>query len=176
MVSKRAPKTREEKIAERRAEIDAIAQMQANWEAEQAERQRDHNEFAARVEAGHAAVASFIHKAWAQREDSPLPEREFYAVQHAIEQEALEQVRATVPTLDGIYSADTAARREAEAEAERARIAAIPDRDIWRSTLPPAEQDRISKWEHIKKMKYPIPLSALNAIKAARAAGTVEKE
>jgi len=100
-------------------------------------------------------------------------EAQLSALSAQIEQEAFASVKAsgTIPTWDELYAAKRAEEQAAREQAEAERIAALTPRDIWLTTLPWQERERVSKWEAVNKgQKYPIPLSALGAIKAARAA------
>ena len=151
------PKTREQLLQERVAEIGWQQQMEAAHAAEQAEREREHAALMQRVQARRDAIDSFIRRSWAQRSSEPMTQAQYAQVSAEIEQQALEQARAegAIPTLDEIFAEDTA-RRAAEAEAaERARIAAIPPKENWRASLRFTDREWVDKYEQIRKTRYP---------------------
>lgn len=155
-INKATPRTREQALEERRAELDVMQQMEAQRQTEQAEQQRDHNEFAARVQARRNAIDAHIRQRWLQMEDRPMTEAEMAAARREIEQEAYAQYQASSPpTLDAIYEAKRAEELAAREEAERQRLAAITPRQLWKSTLSYQDQVRVEKWEAINKLPWP---------------------
>lgn len=151
MVTRYPPKTREQLQAERLAEIDAIQQMQLRRDAEQAARRAEQAAFEAKVQERRDRIDSYIRRSWAQRSDVPMGEHELAAIHAQIEREAFELNKVTVPTLAEIHEAKRAEEQAAAEAAEAARIAALTPREVWMSTLPWQEQQRIAKWEAINK-------------------------
>ena len=158
MPTKAKPKTREERIAERGAEIDAIQQMNAAHQAERAEREREHNAFMQRVQQGRDRVESFVQHSFVQRADDSMTPAQLDALHKQIQDEAYERERTMFPappSLADIYAAKAAEEQAAEEEAERQRIAALTPREIWMSTLPWNERAHIQRWEAINRMPWP---------------------
>jgi hypothetical protein len=57
--------------------------------------------------------------------------------------------------LNAHYREQAEQERQAKAQAEAARVAALTPREIWLTTLPFAEQQRVSVWERTNKMEWP---------------------
>src|SRR5260370_13004704 len=152
MPRKAKPKTREEKLQQRRAELDWQAQMDVAREALQAEQRKEHNAFAERVQAMHDAQDTFIKRSWAQRSDEPMSEAAMAQARREISEQLVEQMPpGTIPRLDGIYQAQARAEQAAAEEAERQRIAALDPHAVWLSTLPWHERLHVAKWEAINR-------------------------
>lgn len=131
MVTTAKPKTPAEMRAERLQELDAIQQMQAQYDADRAAMQAESDAFSAKATAYHEAL---------ERGEQP--------------------VMPPVPTINGIFEADTA-RIRAEAEAaEAARIAALTPRELLFSALPASKKDFIERWQNTNKGQQ-FPLEAL---------------
>src|SRR5260221_2158611 len=152
------PRTREQRLAERYAELDWQQQMEAQHQAERAEQQKEHDEFAARVQAAHDAQDAFIRRSWAQRSSEPMSEAAMAQARREIQEQLLEQMPpGSVPTLDAVYQDIAAEERAAAEAAEAARLAAITPRQLWMSTLSLQERERIGKWQELNKMPWPMP-------------------
>lgn len=137
------PKTQAERLEAARAEVAAKLDWQAQMEmahaAERAEREKEQNDFALRVQQRRDAVARGV-----------IPEP------------------PVIPTITGIY-AQKQAEQEAEVERlEAARIAALSPLDLWKSALPFAERQRVATWEAINHQPWPFVGSqlALDAVEA----------
>jgi hypothetical protein len=134
MAVKAKPKTREERLAERRAELDVMAQMQLQADEQRAAQEAEQNAFLLAVQ---------------QRRD---------AVARGVELEP-----PVIPTITGIY-VEKHAQDMAEAERlEAERIASLTPRDIWLSTRSLSERNSIARWEQINGMPYPVPGEAVEA-------------
>lgn len=144
-----------ERQAQRLAELDVIEQMHLVHEQERLEKQKEQDDFMARVQARRDAVDSYIRHSWAQRSNDTMTEAQLNALRAQIEQEALAQVRPTIPTLGQIYEAKRAEELAAREAAEQARIAALTPREIWLTTLSWAERQHVLKYEQINNMPYP---------------------
>jgi hypothetical protein len=129
--TKRKP-TPEEQRADRLIALDWQQQQQAAFEAEKLERQAASDAFLVQVQQGRAARAAAV--------------------------EAGTYAPPIIPTVNEVFLASREAERlEAEAT-EAARIAALTPREIWLSTRPLSERQRIAKWEEINRMPYPVPV------------------
>lgn len=144
-----------ERQAARLAELDAIEQMRLAHAAERAEKQKEQDEFMARVQARRDAVDSYIRRSWAQRSNDALSEAQLNALRAEIQQEAFAQVRTTIPTMGEIFEAKRAEEQAAKEAAEQARIAALTPREIWLTTLSWAERQHVLKYEQINNMPWP---------------------
>lgn len=144
---------------------DISQQMEAHYAAERAEKQAEQEAFMAQVQARKERIASHVSHSFAQRARDDMSPAQLAALREEIQQEAFAKERPPAPpTLDELYRAERAAELQAQADAEAARIAALSPRDIWMSTLSFQERERISKWEQINRMEYPMP-SALQPSK-----------
>lgn len=141
MPTKPQPKTRQQLLEERRAEFDAIQQTQARHEAERAERERENNEFMARVQQRREAIDGYIKHSWAQRADMPMTESQMAQARAEIEQAAIAQVKIDRPAgLDPIFRQKRVDEQAAELEALRAQV---------------REQQNPSHWVN----QYPMPIT-----------------
>ncbi len=148
-------KTREEQQAARWTELEYFAQIEQQRQEKRAADRAQQDEFAQRVQARRDAIDTYIRRSWAQREDRPMTAQEFAQERAEIEQEALAQVKVTIPTWEEIGRQWHDERIAAEAQAEAERRAAISPHDTWLTTLPWAERQHIQKWEQINGMEYP---------------------
>ncbi len=174
MPRKAAPKTLAELRAERQATFDSFQQHNAQQSAEHAARDAEYAAFKARVQARHLAREQAISAAIDAAEQRPAAE-DYYAFRARVEREAIEaelvEQAGAIPRLEGIYRVDAEAKREALAEAERARLAALDPRQIWFSLQSPARQREILSWQGVNKgLTYPIPLAELEAAEASKPA------
>jgi len=145
------PKTPAEVQGESRARWDSIQQMEAGHAEQRRIKQAEQEAQEQRILAAKRERERVVADAEARGEEPPPIQRP--------------------ASWDDHYAQLRQEELAAQAQAEAERIAALTPRDIWLTTLPWAERERVSKWEAVNKgQKYPIPLSALNAIKAAQAA------
>src|SRR5260370_27845544 len=149
MPTKPKPLTREEKMQQRFAELDWEQQMQAYHAAERAEQEREHNEFAQRVQARRDAEAAIAKRFAMQRPaDRPMSAAEQQQEQEAIEAAIAEAFPpVAIKSFDQIYGEQRAQEVAAAEAAEAARIAALSPRDVVLSALPQAKKEDMWKWE-----------------------------
>lgn len=130
MATKIPQKTQADRLAERWAELDYFARLQAAQDQRRAEQ--------------HAQEQAFLQRVAQRRQ----------AEQTAIARgEELPPV--AVPTIGSVYANTHAQRLLERNQQEAARIASLSDRQLWFSTLSWREKQAIATWEMVNKMEYP---------------------